>query len=480
MHRHDPSHRRQAPTCLAGLLLGVAALLMTSRTPAGASERNWQPLVLNGARIRGLIGSDTSKLEVLAVHDRKLVPIPFQVDGRRRDGEYALPDGPEPTSDDNPSILEVNDEVSMMISDLGTRLDASVSRNLPYNTLEIDLHDPLGGLDRYAYIATVDKPKRTLRRYVVYDAARDQIETDSYRLRFTNDFPTDYAPQSRMGEGGPNIIDRFKVRVRAVVLGIFPFHLTEDDVNNDLLAWKAGPIRVIRRLNHSVQLVLGIHSPEVTNVDLFYRDFGENPFKVYFPWMPRLLFGNIHVRLNLDFRDLSGYSLSYSSMNGPPLAIGGNSKAEQELQDNPPEVRWVAISGHGRLIVQTFTPTRDMSLLHFRLYYHNGPLSSDEPEKATGKSPGIGYIISGWSNLSSGVHRLTPILFNTSANCDPRVLLAELHTAPVVLVRPVSAEAMRNRRSSPTRPNPAKSGHLGGAHYGKVKFDPSKASGDQR
>lgn len=477
MHRHDSSHASQAPARRVDLTLGIIILLLMFGAPARASERSWEPLILKGARLSQLIGSDISKLEVLAVHDGRLVPIPFQVDKRNRDGQYALPYGPEPTAADNPGILDASDEVSMMIADLGPRLDASAGYSLPYDALEIDLHDPLGGPERYAYIAAADNPIRTSKRYVVYDSKRDQIETDSYRLGFTNDFPTDYAPQNRIGQGGPSIIDRFKVRVRAVVLRIFPFHLNENDVNNNLLGWKAGPIRVIRRLSHSVRLILGIHSPEVTNVDLFYRNFGENPFKVYFPWVPRLLFGNIHVRLDLDFRDLSGYRLSYSGMNGPPIAVG-DARAEQQLEGNPPRVRWVAISGHGHLIIQTFIPTPDLALLKFRLYYHNSPLSPHEPESLKGESPGIGYLVSGWDNISSGTHRLTPILLNTSANYDPRILLAELHTAPVVFVRPVSAEAARSGGKSMPARGLAKS--AGAARSARTKVDPRALPNDQR
>jgi hypothetical protein len=476
MHRHDSSHASPTPVPRVPLALAIVVVLLMFRTPARASERSWEPLILKGARLSQLIGSDISKLEVLAVHDGRLVPIPFQVDERDRDGRYALAHGPEPTKADNPGILDADDEVSMMISDLGPRLDAAAGPGLPYNALEIDLHDPLGGPERYAYIAAVKNPVRTAKRYVLYDSKRDQIETDSYRLGFTNDFPTDYAPQNRIGQGGPSIIDRFKVRVRAVVLGIFPFHLNENDLNNNLLGWKAGPIRVIRRLSHSVRLILGIHSPEVTNVDLFYRNFGENPFKVYFPWVPRLLFGDIHVRLDLDFRDLSGYRLAYSGMNRPPIAIG-DARAERQLEDDPPQVRWVAISGHGHLIIQTFIPTPDLSLLKFRLYYHNSPLSPDAPESLDGESPGIGYIVSGWENISSGTHRLTPILLNTSANFDPRILLAELHTPPIVLVRPVSAEAKPSAKAIPAR-GLAKS--AGTARSARTKIDPRALPDVQR
>ena len=76
--------------------------------------------------------------------------------------------------------------------------------------------------------------------YVDYDAAKNSIDTDHYRFGYMHGVPSDYAPQSRKHENGPNLLDRFKIRVRATVLRFFHFNVNEDKVDNRLLAWKAG------------------------------------------------------------------------------------------------------------------------------------------------------------------------------------------------------------------------------------------------
>jgi len=52
-------------------------------------------------------------------------------------GRYALPDGPEPLSRDSPGILDRDDEVTMMLADLGDRA-SSLPHKLPPDALEIE------------------------------------------------------------------------------------------------------------------------------------------------------------------------------------------------------------------------------------------------------------------------------------------------------------------------------------------------------
>jgi hypothetical protein len=46
-----------------------------------------------GAQLPQLLGVGEDSLEVLAIRHSTCVPIPFQVDERRADGRYVMPDG---------------------------------------------------------------------------------------------------------------------------------------------------------------------------------------------------------------------------------------------------------------------------------------------------------------------------------------------------------------------------------------------------
>ena len=366
---------------LSRIVFSILALLAIPSASV-ASPRTWQPLIIKGSQVAQLCKRPLNQFEVFAMRDGKLTPIPFQIDQINPDGNYVLPEGPEPIAPSDPGVgvLDANDEIVMMIADLGER--AKTDAALSAGAFEIQMSDPLGGPVRYAYLATDAHPTLSPLHYVGYDAAKNSIDTDHYRFGYTRGVPSDYTPQSHMHENDPNLLDRFKIRVRATVLKLFHFNVNEDNVENRLLAWKLGPVRVVRLLTHSVRVVFGIRSPEVTNYDFFYRDCVENPFKVRFPWVPRVLFGDIRVRMDLDFTGLDGYAISWSRMNDGALKIG-DPKLLKISKSDPPRVEWIALIGGGRMIIQTIAPASDLQLLDRRLYFNDDPNAPVFMERTT-------------------------------------------------------------------------------------------------
>jgi hypothetical protein len=431
-----------APLTPRRVALAAVCMALLFAAPVDASPRAWQPLILKGARLGPLLGAHEDNLEVLAMQSGALVPIPFEVDERLPDGRYALPNGPEPLADDSPGILDRDDELVMMLADLGQRAQPPAA--LPPHTEEVEVVDPLGGPNRYAYVAVVAAPMRSPRIYVDYDSMFDRVETDNYKMRFTAGWPTDFALQKQMHQGARNLIDRFKVRTRAKVLRIFHFHMNEDDIHNRLVAWRVGPIRVIRRTEHSVSLLFGIRSPQVNSLTIFYRNYVESPTKVDFPWLPRLIFSDVAVRADIDYIGLKGFLFSWSSMHGEPVVTLSGSKRERWLMNAspPPKARWIALEGQGHLMVQTFKPSFDLNLIDQRVYYVDSS-KPDPPETCPGQHPGVGYITTGWTNLSGGTHVLDSLFVVVHDNYRPREVIDELRVRPRVSVRPAPAPAAK-------------------------------------
>jgi len=431
MYYRHPRQLRH-PTVAVGawlfLVLGAAGV--------SASSREWQPLVLKGSQLASLSGVDVGHLEVLSIHGDRAVPIPFQVDAVSQDGSYTLPEGPEGTRGDPQRRFSPDDQVAMMISDLGER--SAPTAELPQDALEIDVADPLGGPHRYAYLGLAGVPRLSNRRYVTFDSRTDTIATEHYRVGLTNGLPTDFTTQSRIGEHRSSQIDRMKVRLSTLVIDLIRFSFSEDDIRSRVLAWKAGPIRVIRRLSHSVNLLLGLHSPVFQRNDFFYRDHLENPFKMHLSWAPRLFFRDIRVRIDLDFNDLRGYRLLWSQMTMPPVAIGDREMEQRLAAMGSVPISWIAIRGEGRSTVQTLAPTPDLGLLNRQLYFNDDPSRPDPPERTPGEHPGIGYVITGWEKLESGDHTFESLLITTRADYSPDVLLEELHSPLAVTVRPMT------------------------------------------
>lgn len=207
----------QMPQPVRGLALAMVTLAVLA-APAFCLQppSDWRVIVLKGAEMPQLLGASENHLEVLALHQGSLEPIPFQIDEVRLDGSYALPDGSQPVSDDSPGILDRDDEIAMMFSDLSER--ANRHDRLPIGTLEISALDPLSGVRRYAYIAVVPSPRLSPVSYMSYDATLGRIAGAGYRMTFRGDFPIGLALKNASAKWSPNLIEGTEVRVTARVL----------------------------------------------------------------------------------------------------------------------------------------------------------------------------------------------------------------------------------------------------------------------
>jgi hypothetical protein len=427
----------------AAIVLALAAwCAVRNASPALADPvaPAWRVIVLKGAAVPQLLGSPESHLEALALRGGHLAPIPFQVDEVLPDGRYALTDGPEPLSDDSPGILDRDDEIAMMLSDMGDRASPPPVE-LPASALEIEAEDTATHTPRYAYLAAAPSPYLNPISYVSYDPAHSSVEGVRYRMVFRGDFPVGLALRDGRGKFSPSLIEGTQVQVAARVLKLFKLRLNASGVANGVMAWHGGPVRLIRRVSHSVRLLFGIESPRVFSDEIFYRDYAEDSFAAWVPWVPRLFFDDVQVRTWLDFVGLEDFMLGWRTTKWHPLAPESKRAAlALELRDDEPEVSWLALRGGGGIVMQTFMPSPDFATLRRRLYYCDGAADEDKSRQAGSSSAGdglqIGYLITGWENLAAGPHRVDSILMVLPDGAEPQAVASELAAAPAVKVRP--------------------------------------------
>ncbi|MGH7915192.1 MAG: hypothetical protein ACREPW_11185, partial [Candidatus Binataceae bacterium] len=440
-----PSGSRDASIFARAILVALALVLgctacTASPALADSLSPSWRTIVLKGAAMPQLVGRPENHLEVLALHGGSLAPIPFQVDEALSNCRYALPDGPEPLADDSPGILDRDDEIAMMLSDFGDQV-SSLPRGLPSSALEIETVDE-SGARRYAYIAAVPSPRLSPVCYVSYDPIHSRIEGGSYQMTFRGDFPIGLALKDGRGNLSPSLIKGSQVQVTGRVLMLFKLRLNGNGVTNHVLAWHAGPIRLIRQVSHSVKLIFGIKTPRVLSEEIFYRNYAEDSFVARVLWVPRMFFGDVRVRTWLDFARLNGFTLAWSGMQGRPLEPGTQSAAgaAAEISRDPPEVKWLALKGDGKIVMQTFKPSPDLATLRRRLYYCDGTAAPDTSRQTSSDCAGaalqIGYLVTGWENLSAGAHRINSVLMVLPSSANPDAVARELTTTPSVSVQP--------------------------------------------
>jgi hypothetical protein len=426
-HKFRMSRNRANSSIAVSLLISCLTLLGLTQT-AHASPRLWEPLLLKGIQLSPLLGTRVDRLEVMAVHGGQLTPIPFQVDAVRN-GRFVLTQGPHASTPEEASTLERADELTIMMFDLGERAPQAVQ--LPEGALEIAVHDPLGGPDRYAYIDRSPKPRLSTVRYVDYNPQQELIETDHYRLGLKHELPADIRFQNHRGQGARNLISGFELRGTITILKVLKFSFSENDIDSDLLAYHAGPVRVVRRLGQSFLVIRGIHSPQVSTIEFYYRDFAQEPFTVRFPFGG--LYSSVEGRAAVDFKDVTGFSLFASGLKNP-LELGkGASLPIKSTQ--APAAKWLAVRGDGRLMIGTVMPSPELSLIDERLYYRAAPLS--DGSQTHDLPAAVGIASTGWERMPSGPHLFNPLMISVPEDSVPARIIAESLVAPIVTVRAV-------------------------------------------
>ena len=389
-------------------------------------------------------GCAVEQLALLACKDnsgRELCePVPFQVDEVDAQGHWVLDQGPQPNPDDPPEVLDANDRLLFMAGDARDRVGRA---DLPPDTaaIEISVRDPLTGEAHWAYfLAYRDRAPRSARSYVAYDPATDRVRGQRVTLGFRHGVPgylaVDGTDVLADGTAATSVLDRFKVRATATFLwGLIRFSRNEDDVTSEFVAWRQGPIRVIRRQRQWVRIGWGIHSPTFGSYTYFYRDSAELPVSLYLNFPPTYFFGDIEVRAFLDFRDLRTWSVLVPDLS-EPIAVDGVMTAQKQRLNQLPG-SWFALRGPHVTLVQMLEVGASLASVRRRLIYNETSTRHDPPEDVPGEEPAIGYRLDRWDHVGAGAHQLASTSHALPPDLDVRQFMAARSVPLGVTVQPM-------------------------------------------
>src|ERR1700687_331098 len=108
-----PAHRWRWSACATVLLCATAA--------AQPSGRLGDVVRITGSDLAAFNGVAIERVGVLACASDACRPIPFQVDERDAEGRWVLDQGPEPTQDEPPGLIDDNDVLLFNAEDAGDR-----------------------------------------------------------------------------------------------------------------------------------------------------------------------------------------------------------------------------------------------------------------------------------------------------------------------------------------------------------------------
>jgi hypothetical protein len=304
---------------------------------------------------------------------------------------------------------------------------------------EIELRSPASDWSGwvYAFVFPGNAPRSPV-SYVRYDPDRDVIVGARVSLGFQGATPQYLGWRDGADRGEINLLDRLKVRTSARFLGVIPMGRDEGDLSTEFVAWRAGPIRVVRRQRQWIRLGWGIHSPTFGSDTYFYRDFAELPVTLRLNFPPTYFFYPITVRAVLDFRDLRGWHLLVPGLPAPVVVGDLDPAVIDRLNQLPGD--WFALIGPGVTLLQTLGVSPSLATVERRLLYRE-QTDPDEPEAVAGEMPGVGYRLTNWSGVGSGVHWFSSTSYALPPDYDPVRFVTELQQPLVIEPHPLPTAA---------------------------------------
>ncbi len=301
-----------------------------------------------GGSLKELQGKEISKIRVYAANSQgQVLPVPFQID------EKVAGKGPNGwllNSQPGDGHLDPQDVLLVVAEDAGPRVEPP---QLPQGNPRFEVGME-GNPQQVFYVDYEESPSPvSTKSYVQYDPVLDIVTTPLYQAGFSRNFPL---IQNRLilknGVGSINILDRFKIRIKLAIKNFFDFTFNEEEITSQRVGYKAGPIRVVRRMVAYKKLgPIGLIPKSYVDF-LFYPDWMLVPSKIQNPVdAPKFLEEKTSGLSGYDFNHNLGGAWFYSNLNSTPLILDGKASGE-EKDLGFGVLKWWAVTGPiGSLVV---------------------------------------------------------------------------------------------------------------------------------
>jgi len=307
-------------------------------------KRRVDPVIVDGKLASEVIGFPLEGLRLYAFHNGRFEPIRFQIDEMTgENGDWILSKGPIPNGDLSNVKFDTWDKLIFMADATGDRVAKEAWTPGCTKGSEIEVVDPLTGEKGWCYLLYfVSNPpaRSSLPDHVKYDYKTETIEGDSwyYQYIITKDglHSTYYKVISLKGKNGigKNFVDRLKVRPTLKIAGV-PLHFNEETLKSNVIAYKTGPVRAIRRVEQYVQIAWMKSLRAVVDA-MYYGDVVTVPLMINMPLKPSALGSSLVVRFGTDYSPNAFTDMwAYNSSNPKGFPING--KMDEAKKNFNPE-----------------------------------------------------------------------------------------------------------------------------------------------
>ncbi len=376
--------------------------------------RQTDPVVVKGKEFPEMKGRALEGFRLFTFRRGQWEPIPFQIDEVDGDGFYVLPLGKQPNKDKGSGELseklDENDEVVFMASDLGEKAPAAHVPPGARMRAEIEVRDPVDTTRGWAYLMWFERaPAPSSKDYVRFDPQEDRIHAACYTLGYSPAkelvYTTFLAIPTEAGGTNTSLLDRINIRFTAsIFLKSITFSRNEDDFVSEVIAYKDGTVRAMRRVANSMRLALGIQSPRIIAYSVYYGDSIETPNTIHMPVGLGSVAKSIYFEGGSDYMH-SAYGMQfYCSEHTEGLVVDGR-MSPQEIAMVQAEHEWTVMSGpQGTIMSRIEMGTGLKGVLGKRLIYIDDIQRSNAPEDEPGTTPKVGFALTNILALKKGTY----------------------------------------------------------------------------
>ncbi|UCD84193.1 MAG: hypothetical protein JSU92_13075 [Deltaproteobacteria bacterium] len=370
----------------------------------------WPDPVVMKAEVlpKELLGSLISNLRLYAYRDGKFAPILFQIDEMTEEGDWVLPEGKKNNANLGNGILDPQDVLLFMVSDTGDRAEKEKWLEGFAGGIEIEVVDPLTGGKGWCYFLHFPTNPPSLSSqspYVHYDHENESIQTDYFQSKYiiTKDglhssyYEYEIMPPSA-GGCGKNYVDRLKIRPRYKIRFLPTIRLNEENLSSDVLAYKRGPIRVVRRVEQWAGMFFNVKLMRTFSDVCQYRNTTTVPVTVHIPGsFQKLVLKEAVIRFGTDYGPNALGSMTYNSNNLQGFVVDG--KMDDGEEDfNPAPDTWRVLTGScGTFMTRSLFPD-PIEGFEVKMGLIDDQKDKDPPEQSPGN---IGYMWQDWDLTSA-------------------------------------------------------------------------------
>ena len=388
--------------------------------------------LINGVSAPLLQGQSFTHIRVYTWSGLSFAPTPFQLDERDRRDRWVAEVGSDPNPDESPGIFDENDALVVMNRDLGSRGDPT---HLPSGATlwaEVQVGEAATLLG-YFYIGIFADPPPLPPSEPLparYDPTQDRVYAQRYALEFAAPLPTYLALVRHLGDFGENIIAGVHAEGEVRLMGgLVTFQRSDRDIHTQVLGYRTGPLRVIRRARYWIPLPLGFRASGRVDL-LFYGDFVEGTALVKVKIPPSLVLANGELKTYFDFLNLQGARLLLEDTTPGEPIDGVMTPLDQALNNRL--AHWAALQlPDGQNILFIVRLEGGLQQLEQRVFF-----SDETVGNGSGHLPLFGFQFSRIDRLSTGSHRLSvfAVVLDRSTREDIQRTVALFLSPPKIYV----------------------------------------------